>query len=206
MSSFDIIGRREYVSQLLELPDVLKRIVGEYTANDVVPRYRIPHCFSGPILGTVGNDVYWKRGDELMRNTHSLYITCKWVTSVNHIKESFVLISSKQRFHIYNLDTTEILWTIDGTYAIVHKEKVYYVDAVHQVQRYNVNNDNFTVVDHCAYALRKCCNTIVVFHQKSCNLLHEPFITKRHNISVEQMISSERCVDSHMRTQFKTLQ
>lgn len=170
--SFDVIGRREYVSTVLQLPSVLKIIVDEYIVNDVVPQYRIPNCAQGPILGIEGNDVYWKRNDdEIMCNKNPIGLRSLSATTVRKIKDSYIIISSGIVFQICN--GNDVLRTMYGygTSIIVHEEKVYYVDLMQRVTLYDFKH--FTVVEPQGSELRKCYKTLTVFHRDSCRVLHE---------------------------------
>lgn len=59
--SFDVIGRRECILQLLTLPDVLKSIVDSYVYYDIVAAYSIPRPPCN-VYALIGRDSYYARG------------------------------------------------------------------------------------------------------------------------------------------------
>lgn len=125
--SFDVIGRREYVFALLNLPSVLKHIVDEYNGYDIVPSYSIPILvFPAKITSVFGENIIcrtdpWTLNDTPLKTSFYTY-------AILHVKDNMFVFCGPWHLEIRDVATNECVLLQEGHDMRVCDEMVYYID------------------------------------------------------------------------------
>lgn len=126
--SFDVIGRRECVSDSLSLPHVLRQLILAYMENEVIPFSHIPYsCSRAQVLGIWNNSVLWKDDLMLMLDDEPLNIQLR--NNITYAKSIGKCIVCWDQTHIfvYNIDSKACILQNNAYDVVVCGELVYFI-------------------------------------------------------------------------------